>query len=214
MSKSDYLEDKLNDHVHGKATFTAPANIFVALLTSAPLDSDTGTSIASKEATYTGYARKSTAAADYGSSSGGTTANANAIAFAPCTGGSSVVKYFAKVDAATLGNVLYWGPLGNNPAKTISAITRSSTTATATSTAHGYSTADEVDISGATQPEYNGNFTITVIDANTFTYTVSGTPATPATTTGSIQARKITSLSISNTITPSFAIGALTHSED
>jgi hypothetical protein len=172
MSKSDYLEDKLNDHVHGKATYTAPANIFIALLTSAPLDSDTGTLLAAKEATYTGYARKSTAAA------------------------------------------LYSGPLGNNPAKTISAITRASTTATATSTAHGYTTGDEVDVSGATQPEYNGNFVITVVDANTFTYTVSGTPATPATTTGSIQARKITPLAISNGITPSFAIGAMTHSED
>jgi hypothetical protein len=214
MSKSDYLEDKLNDHVHGKATYTAPANIFIALLTSAPLDSDTGTLLAAKEATYTGYARKSTAAADYGSSSAGTIANTAVINFAACTGLSSTVKYFAKIDASSAGNALYSGPLGNNPAKTISAITRASTTATATSTAHGYTTGDEVDVSGATQPEYNGNFVITVVDANTFTYTVSGTPATPATTTGSIQARKITPLAISNGITPSFAIGALTHSED
>src|SRR5689334_17472993 len=110
MSKSDYLEDKLNDHVHGKATYTAPANIYIALLTSAPVDSDTGTSIGSKEATYAGYARKSTAATDYGSSSGGTIANTNVINFAPCTGGSSTVKYFAKVDASSAGNVLYWGP--------------------------------------------------------------------------------------------------------
>jgi hypothetical protein len=172
MSKSDYLEDKLNDHVHGKATYTAPANIFIALLTSAPLDSDTGTLLAAKEATYTGYARKSTAAADYGSSSAGTIANTAVINFAACTGSSSTVKYFAKIDASSAGNALYSGPLGNNPAKTISAITRAST------------------------------------------YTVSGTPATPATTTGSIQARKITPLAISNGITPSFAIGALTHSED
>ena len=72
--------------------------------------------------------------------------------------------------------------------KTVSGITRSSTTATATSTAHGYTTGDKVNIRGATQSEYNGDFTITVVDANTFTYTVSGSPATPA--TGTIIANK------------------------
>jgi hypothetical protein len=72
--------------------------------------------------------------------------------------------------------------------KTISSLTRSTTTATATSTAHGYTTGNKVNIRGAAQSEYNGDFTITVVDANTFTYTVSGSPATPA--TGTILANK------------------------
>jgi len=67
--------------------------------------------------------------------------------------------------------------------KSVSSITRSSTTATATSTAHGYTSGDVVNIRGADQSEYNGDFTITVVDADTFTYTVSGSPATPATGT-------------------------------
>ncbi len=62
----------------------------------------------------------------------------------------------------------------------VSSITRSSTTATATSTAHGYTSGDVVNIRGADQSEYNGDFTVTVVDADTFTYTVSGSPATPA----------------------------------
>jgi hypothetical protein len=63
-------------------------------------------------------------------------------------------------------------------------ITRVSSTATATTgIPHGYKTGDVVYISGANQPEYNGAFTITVTDSTHFTYTVSGTPTTPATGT-------------------------------
>lgn len=63
-------------------------------------------------------------------------------------------------------------------------ITRSSTTATVTtSSAHGYQTGDVVYISGAAQSQYNGAQTITVTGSTTFTYTVSGSPATPATGT-------------------------------
>jgi hypothetical protein len=65
----------------------------------------------------------------------------------------------------------------------VSALTRASTTATATATAHGFTTGDQVNIRGATQTEYNGDFLITVTDADTFTYTVVGSPATPATGT-------------------------------
>lgn len=71
-------------------------------------------------------------------------------------------------------------------AAAVTSITRSSTTATATTTApHGYTTSDviELTIAGAAQPEYNGNFACTITGASSFTYTVSGTPATPATGT-------------------------------
>ncbi len=64
------------------------------------------------------------------------------------------------------------------------AITRSGSTATLTSTiAHGFKTNDVIHISGADQSQYNGDFTITVTGTTTFTYTVSGTPTTPATGT-------------------------------
>jgi hypothetical protein len=65
----------------------------------------------------------------------------------------------------------------------VTSITRSSTTATVTATAHGFTTGDQVNIRGANEPDYNGDFIVTVTDANTFTYTVSGSPATPATGT-------------------------------
>lgn len=64
-------------------------------------------------------------------------------------------------------------------------ITRSGTTATATwvGGAHPFTTSQKVVISGATQTEYNGAFTITSTGSTTFTFTVTGTPATPATET-------------------------------
>jgi hypothetical protein len=62
-------------------------------------------------------------------------------------------------------------------------ITRSSATATVnTGDDHGYITGMNVVITGAVQAGYNGEHEITVISPNTFTYTVTGTEATPATT--------------------------------
>ncbi|HWP59544.1 MAG TPA: hypothetical protein VNL14_16750 [Candidatus Acidoferrales bacterium] len=68
----------------------------------------------------------------------------------------------------------------------ITSITRSGTTATVTAAvAHNLATGDSVVIVGADLAAYNGQKTITVTGANTFTYgAVSGNPATPA--TGSI----------------------------
>lgn len=68
--------------------------------------------------------------------------------------------------------------------RAITSITRSGSTATVTTTAaHGLSTGQVVYHTGATQPEYNVKATITVTGASTYTFTVSGTPATPATGT-------------------------------
>jgi hypothetical protein len=68
--------------------------------------------------------------------------------------------------------------------KTVSALTSVTTTATATITTHGYGAAGAtkaVIINGATQTEYNGNYTVTVVDANTVTYTFAGSVTSPAT---------------------------------
>lgn len=68
------------------------------------------------------------------------------------------------------------------PTITVSSLTRSSTTATATTpVAHGYATKDYVTIAGAVETAYNGKVKITVTSTTQFTYTVSGSPSTPAT---------------------------------
>lgn len=110
MSASDYLENKMLDHTFGKAEFTMPT-AFIALCTSAPTDSDTGSTIT--EASYTSYARVETDSDDWNSASGGSIDNAQAITFPKCTGGTSSVTHFAVLDAATNGNLLTKGALGD-----------------------------------------------------------------------------------------------------
>lgn len=66
----------------------------------------------------------------------------------------------------------------------VTSITRSGTTATVTlPTPHRLATGMSMTVSGAVQTAYNGTFAVTVTGANTYTYQVSGAPATPATGT-------------------------------
>jgi uncharacterized phage protein gp47/JayE len=66
----------------------------------------------------------------------------------------------------------------------VTSLTRSGTTATATTpTPHRLATGMQATISGAVETAYNGLVTVTVLGANTFTYQVAGSPATPATGT-------------------------------
>lgn len=69
-------------------------------------------------------------------------------------------------------------------AKTVSTLTRSGTTATATtSVVHGYTTGDYITMAGASPTGYTGKVKITVTTTTAFTYTVSSSLATPATGT-------------------------------
>ena len=70
--------------------------------------------------------------------------------------------------------------------QTISTITNSTTTATlTTATNHNLTTGAYVTVSGATPAAYNGTFSITVVDATSFTYTMLTDPAASASTVGS-----------------------------
>jgi len=106
-------------------------------------------------------------------------------------GGLYHVSFLYEVDSFDFDNwtfddtavdVLY---LAGVPAPaTVTSITRSGSTATVTtSAAHGLASNQYVEILGANETDYNGDFQITVTGASTFTYTVAGTPTTPATGT-------------------------------
>jgi hypothetical protein len=74
---------------------------------------------------------------------------------------------------------------GNALGKTISSITRSTTTATlTTSTDHGLTTGDYITVSGASPSDYNGTYSITVTGLTTLQYTMATTPASNATVVG------------------------------
>jgi hypothetical protein len=68
--------------------------------------------------------------------------------------------------------------------KPVLSITRVSTTATVTTDGdHRFVPGEAITIAGADQAAYNGSKTVTITGASTFTYSVAGSPATPATGT-------------------------------
>jgi hypothetical protein len=87
-----------------------------------------------------------------------------------------------------------------NETQSVSGITRVGTTATVTLSSHGYTTGKSVAMAGADQSEYNGTFVITKIDDSSFSYTVSGAPATPA--TGTLTATLIDTVTLEVTRLP------------
>lgn len=115
------------------------------------------------------------------------------------TGASTVVNNSITITvvAKTVDNTLVSGARvllladsgGVLPANASVTITRSGSTAIVSHTNHGLKNGAMVMIKGANEQEYNGVHTITYIDANSYSYTVSGTPSTPA--TGSITATAV-----------------------
>lgn len=66
--------------------------------------------------------------------------------------------------------------------QSINTLTRSGSIVTATLLSeHALADGVEVVISGATEPEYNGTYTVAVTSTLEFQYTITGTPSTPAT---------------------------------
>lgn len=65
----------------------------------------------------------------------------------------------------------------------ISSLTRTGGRAEAISVGHPFESGQYVTVLGANQPEYNGTFQIVKASANQFNYTISGSPASPATGT-------------------------------
>ena len=107
-SKSDYLENKLLDHVLGNVAYTAPTTVYVALYTVAPADSGGGTEVSGG-----GYARVAVAnnSTNWPAASGGSKSNGVDITFPTATADWGTVVAFGIFDASTGGNLLYWATL-------------------------------------------------------------------------------------------------------
>lgn len=117
--------------------------------------------------------------------------SSNASTWTPVQESDLTFRMYGASFTSTLRTV----DLGQIRGATVSSITRSSSTATVTTaTPHGFTTGQKVVISGATQADYNGAFTVTVTGPTVFTYTVSNSPVTPATGTIRLQAGDVTDL--------------------
>lgn len=109
--KSDFLENELLDHVLGAAAYTAPATVYVGIFTAAPTDAGGGT-----EVTGGSYARVAVTndSTNWPAASGGAKSNGTAITFPSPSANWGVVVAFGIFDAASAGNLLYWGLISPN----------------------------------------------------------------------------------------------------
>ena len=121
MSFSDYLEDKVLNHVFGGTAYTAPATLYVGVFTSAASDTGPGTEVSGN-----GYARQSVAFTVAGTSPT-TAASSAAVEFPEATGSWGTVTYAGVFDAVSGGNMLAWAEL-TDPADFVTALPKSITT--------------------------------------------------------------------------------------
>ena len=118
---SDYLENKIVDHIFRSTSFTKPSTLYVALLTAAPSDAGGGTEVSAG-----GYARVQVGPSDTAwnatqggtsgnsSGTGGLTDNAADIQFGTPTANWGTITHFGIYDAITGGNLLIWGALSTS----------------------------------------------------------------------------------------------------
>jgi hypothetical protein len=105
-SKSNYLENAILNHVLGGQTYTPPATVYVALFTVAPGEAGGGTEVSGG-----GYSRVAVAnnTTNWPTTTSGQKSNANAITFPQATANWGTIVAWGLFDAATGGNLLYYG---------------------------------------------------------------------------------------------------------
>lgn len=102
--KSDFLEDKFLNHVLRNTAYTAPVTVYIGLYTGVPTDAGGGTEVSGGS-----YAR--TAATFSAPSPSGTCTTSADITFPTPSAPWGACTHFGIFDAATVGNLLYWGAL-------------------------------------------------------------------------------------------------------
>lgn len=105
MSFSDYLENKILDHVlrgdTGGTAFTQPAACYIGLFITNPTDANSGI-----EATGGSYARQ---LISFSAAAGGTISNSAQITFLEATADWGTVTHWGIYDALSAGNLLTHG---------------------------------------------------------------------------------------------------------
>ena len=100
---TDYLEDKIIDHMLRNQAYTPPATVYVGLFTAAPSDAGGGT-----EVTGGSYARQTVTLS---AASGGASSNSADITFPQATADWGTIGWCALFDAVSGGNMLMWTAL-------------------------------------------------------------------------------------------------------
>ena len=118
---SDYLENKLIDHIFRGVSFTAPSNLYVALLTANPTDANTSGGNELGTTTPNNYARVNIAAntTNWASTGGATTTTNEGNKAAMQSGDPSFYTWVASQPSSPLPVTLTGFKIGNISAGTI-----------------------------------------------------------------------------------------------
>ena len=116
---SDYLENRLVDQLFRGQAAPTTSTLYVGLLTAAPSDTGGGTEVSGGSyarvavtSSYTNWAGTQSAASTVASTgTGGQTSNNAAITFPSPSATWGTVTHFGIYDAASAGNLLFWGAL-------------------------------------------------------------------------------------------------------
>jgi len=109
---SNYLENKLLDHALGTTAYTKPTEVYLALFNNtsgnAATNLEAGTLTDETSDSGTAYDRK---AATFTGASSGVAPTAATVQWSTATADWGTITHVAVMDAATGGNVLFWGQL-------------------------------------------------------------------------------------------------------
>jgi hypothetical protein len=107
---SNYLENKVLDHVLTATAYTQPGTRYLALFNNtsgnAAANLEAGTLTDETSTSGTAYVRK---AITFAAASGGSSASNATVTFDTATGNWGTITHVAVMDAETSGNVLFYG---------------------------------------------------------------------------------------------------------
>jgi len=108
LEMSNYLRNKVLDHVLRVSSYTVPSALYLALYTSDPTVSDSGTEVSGGS-----YARQSLT---FGAASSGSASNTNTVLFPTATASWGTITHAGIRDASSSGNLLFFSSIGSSQA--------------------------------------------------------------------------------------------------
>jgi hypothetical protein len=107
---SNYLENKVLDHVLRNTAYTQPTGLYLALFTNdsgnAATNLEAGTLTDEVSTSSTGYVRK---AVSFAAASSGSASTSATVTFDAATANWGTITHVAVMDASSSGQVLFWG---------------------------------------------------------------------------------------------------------
>jgi len=100
---SNYLENKLLDHVLRNVSYTSPTTVYVGLYTTNPGEGNTGTEVSGGS-----YARQVVSVT---TAAGGIVTSSADVTFPQATANWGTISHVGLLDAVTSGNLLMYTPL-------------------------------------------------------------------------------------------------------